>query len=119
MTGMRRWRCRACWRSEVTKKEGQYAGDRLGHLCAESRQAYEAGMSALNAKFRTGFVKTDPDMEMTPVRDVPAPDNLAEAEAALGESAVVSGGDVPDAGADALLPGSRTSGWWTTGVITH
>lgn len=63
---------------EITKEEGQYPGDRLGHLCAESSTAYDEGMAALNPKFKAGTSKTDPDTEKTPLDQVEQPDNAAE-----------------------------------------
>lgn len=62
---------------EITKEQGQYAGDRLGHLCAESSVAYDEGMAALNPKFKTNVPKTDPDTEKTPVDQVQQPENAA------------------------------------------
>ncbi len=74
---------------EITKREGAYAGDRMGHICAESRQAYEEGLAALDAKFRSGFAKTDPEMEMTPLDQIQQPDNLSRANKVLEDAAVV------------------------------
>ena len=74
---------------EITKKAGVYVGDRLGHLCAESRLAYEQGMAALNPKFRVNPPKTDPDTEMTPLDRVAQPGNTTQAEQALDASDAV------------------------------
>jgi xanthine dehydrogenase YagR molybdenum-binding subunit len=44
---------------EITREEGRYAGDRMGHLCAESKAAYHAALRALNARWDIGDPKTD------------------------------------------------------------
>jgi xanthine dehydrogenase YagR molybdenum-binding subunit len=63
---------------EISKREGRYAGDRLGHVCAESSRALEAGLAALQAKFKAGDPKTDPITEMTPMSKVDPPEGSAE-----------------------------------------
>lgn len=74
---------------EVAKTEGVYVGDRLGHLCAESRQAYEQGLAALNPKFRMRAPKTNPDVEMTPLGKVAQPENTADVAQVLEQSDAV------------------------------
>ncbi len=74
---------------KISKREGVYVGDRMGHLCAESRSAYALGMSALKLKFKAGSPKTDPVSEMTPMSKMDPPDNLAKAESALEGAAAV------------------------------
>jgi xanthine dehydrogenase YagR molybdenum-binding subunit len=74
----------------ITRTEGRYAGDRLGHLCAESRLAYDEGMAALSLKFKAQTPKTDPDAEKTPLGKVEPPDNAGEvAEVLAGCDAVI------------------------------
>lgn len=74
---------------EVSKREGVYAGDRMGHVCAESRQALAAGLDALKLKFKSGEAVTDPMAAMTPVDRVTPARNAAQAQQALDGSAVV------------------------------
>ncbi len=74
---------------EITKREGMYAGDRLGHVCAESRRAYEEGLAALKPRFKVNDPKTDPVAEMTPMSKVDPPKNADQAARALDGAAVV------------------------------
>lgn len=74
---------------DISKSAGQYAGDRVGHVCAESRRALEAGLAALNPGFKAHDPKTNPVMEMKSVSKVDPPDNLAGAEQSLEASDVV------------------------------
>ncbi len=74
---------------EISKTEGVYAGDRLGHLCAESRVAYDEGMAALKLRFKVQTPKTDPDAAKTPLDDVEAPENAGKVAEVLGDSDAV------------------------------
>ena len=43
---------------ELEKKAGRYHGDRIGHVCAESRQALEEALAALDLKFAESWPRT-------------------------------------------------------------
>jgi xanthine dehydrogenase YagR molybdenum-binding subunit len=68
---------------ELTKKEGTYAGDRLGHVCAESPAALEEGLAALKVEFAIGRPKTVLDDEKTPLAQIKPSDNAEAAAKAL------------------------------------
>ena len=74
---------------EVEKKAGRYHGDRLGHICAESRQALEAGLAALDPKFTSSCPRTRLEEERTERKELKPADNDAEAQKVLDESDVV------------------------------
>jgi xanthine dehydrogenase YagR molybdenum-binding subunit len=74
---------------EITKREGRYHGDRLGHICAESRQALDDALAALDLQFAASWPKTRVEEERTPADELDKPDNDAEAHKALDESDVV------------------------------
>jgi xanthine dehydrogenase YagR molybdenum-binding subunit len=74
---------------EVTKREGNFPGDRLGHICAESRHAYNEAMAALAPKFKAEAPRTDPMREMTPLNKVDPPGNTDKAEMALDDAEAV------------------------------
>jgi xanthine dehydrogenase YagR molybdenum-binding subunit len=74
---------------ELDKKAGRYHGDRLGHICADSRQALEAAMAALDAKFSASWPRTRLEEERTPLAELKPADNDAEGQKALDESDVV------------------------------
>jgi xanthine dehydrogenase YagR molybdenum-binding subunit len=86
---------------KIEKEKGQYHGDRLGHICAESRQALEEALAALDPKFETDSPKTRLEDERTALNKLKPPENegkakesydksLPEAEKALKESDVVA-----------------------------
>ncbi|HOR26850.1 MAG TPA: xanthine dehydrogenase family protein molybdopterin-binding subunit [Candidatus Sumerlaeota bacterium] len=52
---------------ELEKQEGTYPGDRLGHICAESRQALEQGLAALALEFERDRPATDIEREKKPL----------------------------------------------------
>ena len=76
---------------EMTKQEGRYHGDRLGHVCAESRAALEQAMSALALTCEVaGPVRSRLDESRTPMEKLPPPErNEKEADAALSSSDLV------------------------------
>ncbi|HVT30319.1 MAG TPA: xanthine dehydrogenase family protein molybdopterin-binding subunit [Lacipirellulaceae bacterium] len=75
---------------QIDKQDGQYHGDRLGHICAESRQALERGLAALDLKFRIRNPKTRLEDERTPRDKLTPAQNDAEAQKALKESALAA-----------------------------
>jgi xanthine dehydrogenase YagR molybdenum-binding subunit len=74
---------------QMDKKAGRYHGDRIGHVCAESRQALEAAMAALDPKFSASWPRTRLEEERTPLSDLKPADNDAEAQKVLDESDLV------------------------------
>lgn len=74
---------------EITKQEGRYHGDRLGWVCAETKQALEDGMVALQMDFEYDRPRTRLEAERGKAESQRAPDNLAAAEAALASAHVV------------------------------
>ena len=75
---------------EIEKQAGRYHGDRLGHICAESRQALEAGLAALDLKFEARWPLTRLEDERTPLAELKPADNDADGQRALDESEVVA-----------------------------
>ncbi len=73
---------------EIDRERGRYHGDRLGHICAESRKALEEAMAALDLRFDVERPKTRIERERTPLDQLDAPDNIEDAEAALEDSDV-------------------------------
>jgi len=71
----------------IDKEEGRYPGDRLGHICATSRHAYEEGLAALNPQFVMQRPKTQIERERTPLADIEAGAQAQRVEAMLAESA--------------------------------
>lgn len=74
---------------ELSKKSGRYHGDRLGHICAESRQALGAAMAALDPKFSASWPRTRLEEERTSLEELTPADNDADGQRALDESDVV------------------------------
>lgn len=74
---------------EITGREGRYHGDRLGHVCAESRQALEDALAALDLKFTNGGPKTRIEEERTPFDELDKADNDADAQKALDEAELI------------------------------
>lgn len=74
---------------DLNKKSGRYHGDRLGHICAESRQALEKAIVALNLKFAASWPRTRLEAERTPLNELTPAENDAEAQKVLDESDVV------------------------------
>lgn len=86
---------------KIDKEKGQYHGDRLGHICAESRQALLQAFVALDPKFEIEPPRTRIEDERTSIKNLKPPENdaknkdaydksLAEADKALKESDLVS-----------------------------
>ena len=73
---------------EIDNKEGTYHGDRLGYICADSRQALEEGLAALKLKFNVGQPATRPEDVRTPLEKIESK-NPQKAEAALAEADAV------------------------------
>ena len=63
----------------MTKRRGRYHGDRLGFVCAESRQALEEAMAALDMQFETQDPVTTAEQAKTPLDRIATPDNLDQA----------------------------------------
>jgi xanthine dehydrogenase YagR molybdenum-binding subunit len=74
---------------ELTKSEGRYHGDRLGHICAESRQALDDALAALDLKYAVDYPRTRLDEERTAADSLEPAENDAEAQKALEEADVV------------------------------
>lgn len=74
---------------QIDKRRGRYHGDRIGHICADSRQALEDGLAALNLKFATGWPRTRIEEERTPRSELNPADNDAEAQQVLDDSDLV------------------------------
>jgi xanthine dehydrogenase YagR molybdenum-binding subunit len=74
---------------ELEKKAGRYHGDRIGHVCAESRQALEAALAALDLKFSASWPRTRLEEERTSLKDLKPADNDADAQKVLDESDAV------------------------------
>jgi xanthine dehydrogenase YagR molybdenum-binding subunit len=62
---------------EITNKQGNYHGDRLGHICAESQAALEEGLRALKMKFDIQPAKTQPETERRPLEQIEVKDPKA------------------------------------------
>jgi xanthine dehydrogenase YagR molybdenum-binding subunit len=75
---------------EIDKKEGRYHGDRLGHVCAESRQALAEALATLDLKFEARWPKTRLEEERLPLEKLTPAENDAEAQKVLDESDVVA-----------------------------
>jgi xanthine dehydrogenase YagR molybdenum-binding subunit len=74
---------------ELEKDAGRYHGDRLGHVCAESRQALEAALSAIDLKFEVRRPRTRMAVERTPRSNLKPAENDAQAQQVLDECDVV------------------------------
>jgi xanthine dehydrogenase YagR molybdenum-binding subunit len=74
---------------ELEREDGRYHGDRLGHVCAESRQALDDALAALALVFEETFPKTRLEDERTANADLDPADNDADAQAALDEADLV------------------------------
>jgi xanthine dehydrogenase YagR molybdenum-binding subunit len=75
---------------QIEKEEGRYHGDRLGHICAVSRQALEQAVAALDLKFEARWPKSRLEEERTPIEKLTPADNDAEAQKVLDQSDVVA-----------------------------
>jgi xanthine dehydrogenase YagR molybdenum-binding subunit len=75
---------------ELNKQAGRYQGDRLGYVCAESRQALEQALAALNLQFEVRRPRTRLENERTPRTELQPAENDAEAQQALDESDLVA-----------------------------
>jgi xanthine dehydrogenase YagR molybdenum-binding subunit len=74
---------------ELEKDAGRYHGDRIGHVCAESRKALEEALTVLDLKFEARWPKSRIEDERTALAEMKPADNDAEAQKALDESEVV------------------------------
>lgn len=74
---------------EMSRERGRYHGDRLGHVCAESRAALRRGLTALKLTCERGEARTRLEELRTPPDQLKPADNAADADAALRESDVV------------------------------
>ena len=75
---------------QIDKEAGRYHGDRLGHVCAESRPALEQALAALDLKFEARWPKTRIEEERTPLEKLTPAENDAEAQKVLDESEIVA-----------------------------
>jgi xanthine dehydrogenase YagR molybdenum-binding subunit len=75
---------------ELAKDTGRYQGDRLGHVCAESRQALELALAALDLRFTVHQPRTRLEEERTPLAEMTPARNDAQAQKVLDESDVVA-----------------------------
>jgi xanthine dehydrogenase YagR molybdenum-binding subunit len=85
---------------QIDKEQGQYHGDRLGHICAESRRALEQALTALELTFEIREPKARLEEARTPMEKLkPAGDakaqeeyakTLTEADEALKNADIVS-----------------------------
>ena len=71
------------------KKTGRYHGDRLGHVCAESCQALQQALAALELKFAASWPRTRLDEERTSQSELDPAENDAQAQAVLDNSELV------------------------------
>ena len=74
---------------QIDKRAGRYPGDRLGHVCGDSRSAVEAALRALAMKFEIDRPATRLEVEARPLEEVPPPGNAAAADTALASAAHV------------------------------
>jgi xanthine dehydrogenase YagR molybdenum-binding subunit len=75
---------------QIDKQAGRYHGDRLGHVCAESRPALEQALAALDLKFEARWPKTRLEDERTPLEKLTPAENDAAAQKTLDESEIVT-----------------------------
>ncbi len=75
---------------ELEKEDGQYHGDRLGHVCAESRQALAQALAALDLKFEARWPRSRIEEERTPREKLTPAENDGEAQKSLDESDLVA-----------------------------
>ncbi|HEY3391360.1 MAG TPA: xanthine dehydrogenase family protein, partial [Lacipirellulaceae bacterium] len=74
---------------ELEKDAGRYHGDRIGHVCAESRKALEEALTVLDLKFEARWPRTRLEDERVPLAEMEKAENDAAAQTALDESEVV------------------------------
>ncbi len=74
---------------ELTKREGRYHGDRLGWICAESRQALDDAMATLQLDFEHDRPRARLDAERSKAEAHKPPDNAGAADAVLKNADVV------------------------------
>ncbi|HJQ79577.1 MAG TPA: molybdopterin cofactor-binding domain-containing protein [Lacipirellulaceae bacterium] len=74
---------------ELEKDAGRYHGDRIGHVCAESRKALEEALTVLDIKFEARWPRTRLEDERVPLAEMEKAENDAAAQKALDESEVV------------------------------
>jgi xanthine dehydrogenase YagR molybdenum-binding subunit len=72
---------------ELTREDGRYPGERMGHICAESRRAYDAAKRALKFEWDIAEPVTDLDKAKTPLEEIEAPSNMDKADEAFKEGA--------------------------------
>jgi xanthine dehydrogenase YagR molybdenum-binding subunit len=74
---------------ELAKRDGRYHGDRMGHICAESRQALDDAMAALDLQFAGSWPRTRIEDERTAAAELDPADNDGDAQKALDDAEVV------------------------------
>jgi xanthine dehydrogenase YagR molybdenum-binding subunit len=75
---------------ELEKDRGRYHGDRLGHVCAESRRALAKALTALDLDFEARWPRTRLEEERTARDDLKPAENDADAQKVLDESDIVA-----------------------------
>jgi xanthine dehydrogenase YagR molybdenum-binding subunit len=75
---------------QLDKDRGRYHGDRLGHICAESRQALNNALAALDLKFEARWPRTRLEEERTARDELKPAENDAEAQRILDQSDLVA-----------------------------
>jgi CO/xanthine dehydrogenase Mo-binding subunit len=75
---------------QIDKKQGRYHGDRLGHVCAESRAAMEQALAVLDLNFEARWPRSRLEDERTPLAELKPADNDAEAQKVLDESEIIA-----------------------------
>lgn len=74
---------------EIKKEAGGYHGDRLGHICAESRAALEQGLLALDLKIDQQEPRTQFEELRTPLKSLKPPKEEADANDILAKAEFV------------------------------
>ncbi len=75
---------------QIDKEAGEYHGDRLGHVCAESRLSLGQALAALDLDFEARWPRTRIEDERTPLEKLTPAENDAEAQKLLDESELVA-----------------------------
>jgi xanthine dehydrogenase YagR molybdenum-binding subunit len=74
---------------ELEKESGRYHGDRLGHICAESRQSLAQAMAALQLEFEARWPRTRLEEERTALDELKPAENDGDGQRVLDASDVV------------------------------
>lgn len=71
---------------EIAREEGRYPGDRIGHVCAESREAFRAALRALKPKWDISRPRVSLDAEKTPLDQLDASAETAQLDVVFAAS---------------------------------